>query len=109
MGWRIETDNKTEWKVISSAVDDVIATFTTEHDLKVWLSLEQEYKGKLKAVETLMAFPSQWMVNDKLSLGVGGSEALQSYFAWVRDIQEIKTYKEYYEAIDKKLEELRKK
>lgn len=109
MGWRIETDNETEWKVISSVVDDVIATFTTEHDLKVWLSLEQEYKGKLKAVETLMAFPSQWMVNGKLSLGVGGGEAIQSYYKWVQSIQEIKTYKEYYEAIDKKLEELRKK
>ena len=90
-------------------VDNVIATFTTEHDLKVWLSLEQEYKGKLKAVETLMAFPSQWTVNGKLMLGVGGSEALQSYYSWVRSIQELKTYKEYYEAIDKKLEELRKK
>ncbi|MBE7114438.1 hypothetical protein FT641_18535 [Bacillus paranthracis] len=109
MGWRIETDNKTEWKVISSAVDDVIATFTAEHDLKVWLSLEQEYKGKLKAIETLMSFPSQWMVNGKLSIGVSGSEAMQSYYKWVLSIQEIKNYKEYYEAIDKKLEELRKK
>lgn len=43
----------------------MIATFTTEKAMKNWLAEENIYEGKLKAIEHLMTFPSEWTVNDE--------------------------------------------
>lgn len=100
MGWRIETNHVDEWKVISSIVDDVIAKFQTEEELKKWIAKEKLYEGKLKAIETLMSFPNQWIVNNERQRKKSG------YYDWLSSIEETKTYDEYYEKIDKKLEKL---
>lgn len=100
MGWRIETNHTNEWKVISSVVNDVIAAFESEQDLKVWLAMEEVYKGKLKAIETLLSFPNQWNVNGERQRKEHG------YFDWFRSLESVETYEEYYAKIDKKLETL---
>lgn len=100
MGWSIQTNNVDEWSVFSSVTDSVIAKFETEHDLKIWLANEEIYKGKLKAIETLIGFPSHWHVNGKRQHKKTG------YYDWLHSILDIDNYEEYHAKIDEKLNEL---
>lgn len=102
MGRSIRTNNVDEWEVFSSITDSVIAKFETEHDLKVWLANEDIYKGKLKAIEVLMSFPSHWNVNGERQFKKSG------YYDWLSSIEDVDTYDEYHGKIDKKLEQLMK-
>jgi len=112
MGWRINTNHTDQWSIFSSNTDDDIATFKTEKDLVNFLALEEVYRGKKKAIETLMTFPNNWTVNDnRMFVGDEGSESRkkhEEYYEWLKLISKIRTYEEYYKAIDDKLFELMK-
>jgi len=108
MGWRINTNHTDQWSIFSSNTDDDIATFETEKDLVNFLALEEVYRGKKKAIETLMTFPNGWTVNNSRMVVEEGESRNKhdEHFAWLNSIYEIGTYEEYYKAIDDKLDEL---
>jgi len=101
MGWRINTNH----------TDDDIVTFKTEKDLVNFLALEEVYRGKKKAIETLMTFPNGWTVNNsRMFIEEGESRNKHDeHYKWLEFINDCKTYKEYYKMIDNKLDELMKK
>lgn len=105
MGWSIKTNNKDKWEVLSSVVDDVIASFDNEHDLKVWIAKEDIYRGKLKAIETMMTFPNLWRVNDERVIIHG---VLSKYHDWIEKLYHNND-EERFKMIDDKLEELMSK
>ena len=105
MGWSIQTNNKDKWSLISSVTDSEIATYENQEELVNFIAMEQVYKGKLKAIETLLTFPDGWMINEKLT----PHNNSEKYFSWHKSVSLIsETYEEYYKAIDNKLDELLK-
>lgn len=106
MGWSIKTNNKNKWSLFSSVTDSNIAMFKTQKELVNFIALEQIYEGKKKAIETLMTFPNKWYVNEERIIADNYDEVHKNYFDWLNSITELKTYKEYYKAVDDKLEEL---
>jgi len=110
MGWRINTNHTDQWSIFSSNTDDDIAIFETEKDLVNFLALEEVYRGKKKAIETLMTFPNGWTVNNsRMVLGDEVSESRkkhEEYYKWLELIGKIRTYEGYYKVIDDKLDEL---
>lgn len=106
MGWSIETNNKNQWSIISSVTDSSIAEFNTEKDVVKFIAQEKIYEGKLKAIETLISFPSGWHINGKRV--ATGSQSHIEYYNWAQSICLLETYGDYYKAIDDKLEELMK-
>lgn len=106
MGRRIITNNIDSWEIFSTMSDSVIEKFETEDDLKRFLALEKIYDGKLKAIEVLMSYPYQYSVNE-IMLCRDNSEGMNKYYSWLKlELYESDTYEEYYDMIDKKLEEL---
>lgn len=105
MGWKIITNNKDKWEVFSSITDSIIAEFKTEQELKQHLAMEAVYGGKLKAIELLMTFPNGWTINDKRNMYNSNEKGVDTYYDWVKNLNnKTDTYEEYYEKIDKKLE-----
>ena len=104
MGWSINTNHKDHWEVFSSISESVIATFVTERELKKWLAEEEVYKGKLKAIETLMIFPSEWTINDEYKIIPGN---LSNYHRWCETL-DYTNRENRLRQIDEKLEELMK-
>lgn len=105
MGWSIKTNNKDKWNLYSSISESNIATFKTQKELVNFIALEQVYEGKKKAIETLMTFPEGWYVNNNRIFNPQNINR-EDYFVWLKSIFNYKTYEEYYEVIDKKLNEL---
>ncbi len=106
MGWSIKTNNKDEWSLYSSISEGNIETFKTQKELVDFIALEQIYQGKKKAIETLMTFPDGWYVNGKRTFVDNRTELLKQYYDWFMSIVKLKSYEEYYKAIDDKLKEL---
>lgn len=106
MGRVIRTNNKDSWKLYSTISEGTIAKFETEKDLKKFIAQEAVYDGKLKAIEYLMTYPHKWMVNDEIIYNDDSKVVFQSYYDWQEEIQDSKTYEEYYRKIDDKLKEL---
>jgi len=104
MGWKIITNHKDNWQIYSSSVDDVIAEFDSEENLKKWIAEEAVYDGKLKAIEHLMTFPSTWTVNDERVIIKG---SLGKYHDWLHSLYGFDR-EENFKKIDKKLEKLLK-
>lgn len=103
MGWKIINDKEDVWHIFSSITDDIIATFKTERELIKFIATERIYKGKLSAIETLLSFPDGWTINDNRMFK---REKSKLYYDWHMSILKLKTYEEYYGAIDNKLKEL---
>jgi hypothetical protein len=102
MGWKIETNFIDKWEVYSTVIDDVIASFESENELKFWLAQEEIYNGKLKAIELFMVFPSSWTINDERQQQKG---SLSKYYNWIDNLDYEYSY-EKYKKIDDKLNEL---
>jgi len=105
MGWKINTNHIDQWSIFSTNTDDDIATFETERDLINFLAFEEIYRGKKKAIETLMTFPSGWTVNNS-RMFVENRQKHDEYYNWLNSICDCDTYEKYYKAIDDKLDEL---
>jgi len=103
MGWSIKTNNKSYWNVFYSVTDCNIATFRTKEGLIRFLATDRIYSGKLKAIEILMTFPNDWYINDERMREI---EKLTEYYDWYNSICVLGTNKEYFKAIDDKLQEL---
>ena len=103
MGWSIKNkDNK--WEIWSSITDSVIASFNEEKECVRFIAFEEIYKGKKKAIEELLCFPSGWHINNERQWR---NKEQDEYFEWIKSINEnCDTYKEYYKRIDQKLDEL---
>lgn len=109
MGMRIITNNVNSWQLWSSITDSITDEFTSEQDLKEFLAKEAIYSGKLKAIEILMAYPFQYMVNDKIIIGENNSgyNGFCEYHKWYEKMAGSTTnYTDYYQKIDDKLNEL---
>lgn len=102
MAYQIETKNG-EWRVLNTVTDEIIAEFDSEQDTKQFLAYEKIYEGKKKAIEILMSFPNQWIINDKFQRTESG---IEDYTKWILSINHYDTYMDYYKAIDNKLDEL---
>ena len=105
MGRKIITNNENKWELCSTVNDKVIATFTTERDLKKAIAIELIYEGKLKAIEELMSYPYGWVVNDEMTLINQNKKGVRSYYDWYKSITNLND-EETNEAIDSKLQEL---
>ena len=107
MGIKIVTNNKNNWKLYSTVSGGLIAKFKTEKELIKHIAMEDIYKAKLNAIERIMKYPNGLMINDKIMFSAN-EESGEKYNDWRGGLFKIETYDEYYEAIDKKLDELLK-
>jgi hypothetical protein len=81
MARSIRTNNKDRWELISSIAEGVIATFKTKNEILAYIAEENVSMGKLKGIEEMMSFPSQWYVNDD--------------YQW----RDNKAYREWYDSV----------
>jgi hypothetical protein len=102
MGWFIK-NKKDIWEIHSTVTDSMIDSFDTQKECVKFIALDRIYRGKKQAIEELMTFPNGWSVNGERYFGKDKSE---EYYNWLKTIYDYNTYEEYYEKIDKKLEEL---
>ena len=105
MSWSINTNNKDEWSIYSSIIEDVIITFKTKEELIKFIATKDVYDGKKKAIEIFMTFPEDWVINQRR---VTDREGYRAYYNWLTSIYELNTYEEQYKAIDDKLKEFMK-
>lgn len=103
MGWSIKNTNN-KWDVYSSVTDSCIASLNSQKECAKFIALEKVYDGKKKAIEELMRFPNGWYVNGSRRLN--DTDSIDQYYNWIISISDCNTYEEYYERIDKKLNEL---
>lgn len=102
MSWFIK-QKKDKWEIHSTVTDSMIASFDTKKECARFIAMEEVYKGKKKAIEELMCFPSGWTVNGNRCFENNNYE---EYYNWLKSILNCDTYEEYYKRIDDKLEEL---
>jgi hypothetical protein len=108
MGYQIKTNWKNTYRLFSTISDELIAKFKTKNDVLYYIAIDQVYNGKLQAIERLIRGFDQMYVNDDWSyFEETRINNLETYHNWFCDIcRNTKTREEYYNAIDKKLDEL---
>jgi hypothetical protein len=107
--WRIKTNSKDEWTLISAFAGFDIASFKTKKELLHFLAQQQIYEGRKKAVEMLMTYPNRWIINGNKIIADNYDDVYEKYFYWVNSINSKASFPEYYKAIDDKLAELMKR
>lgn len=76
----------------------------TVDQIKIALATEMEYKTKLEILKLLMTFPHGFLTTDNEV--IDNQEAVDKYESWYKKIyQRIGFLDEYYELIDKKIQE----
>lgn len=102
MGWFIK-QKKNTWEIYSTVTDSMIASFDNQKECANFIALYKIYKGKEEAIKELMCFPNGWSVNKKRCFK---TDKCEEYYNWLKTIYDYNTYEEYYQKVDKKLEEL---
>lgn len=102
MGRQIRT-NGDKWEVFSTISDTVVATFDSKQEIAQWMAKDELYRGKLKAIETLMTFPAHWVIDGKYNNG-----SSRKYYSWIEGVYDRAEKGEgnWYEMVDKKFDEL---
>lgn len=102
MMFKVETKNE-KWQALWQHNGEIIQEFESEQELKSFLALQSVYAEKIKAINLLMTYPNQVIVNGKVETSESGSE---EFGAFMDSLSLGQTYKEWHKAIDEKLEEL---
>lgn len=107
MSHKIITNHKDSWKVYSTITKNIVAEYNSELDLKRFIAMDIIYHAKKRAIEKLMSFPEEYIVNDEYIEVGTNKDGEDNYAKWIKQVhEECHNKAELYEAIDNKLNEL---
>jgi hypothetical protein len=107
MSHKIITNHKDSWKVYSTITESIVAEYSSELELKQFIAMDIIYHAKKRAIERLMSFPEEYIINDEYICPGTNKDGTDSYVKWVKQIyKECSNKAELYEAIDHKLNEI---
>lgn len=104
---KIITNHKDSWELYSTITDTIIWKFKTEKDLKKFLALEVITEAKIKAIQELLTFPNGRTINGEFIFTNKIKKNNEKITSWLKSIRtNPKNYEDYFEKVDKKLQEL---